>query len=44
MNDWGWVPYYMGDYAVELNHYWQMMDEIMLCGMSNGLNENIYDR
>ena len=44
MKDYGWVPYWMGDYAVELNHYWQMMDEIMLCGMSNKVNGSVYDR
>jgi len=35
MNYYGWVPYYMGEYAVELHHYWNMMEEIILCGLSN---------
>ena len=43
MNDLGWVPYMMGEYAAELLHYWNMMDEIVLCGLSNGLEDNIYD-
>lgn len=43
MRSWGWVPYMMGEYAIELQHYWNMMDEIILCGLSNDLSANVYD-